>query len=71
MRFPEGMKNVIPILTAVAPASTMQRADGPHSGNPHVRKEVAAGIPQHTAWAFERPDGGRSFGFTGGHFHWN
>jgi hypothetical protein len=23
------------------------------------------------AWAFERPQGGRSFGFTGGHFHWN
>ncbi len=71
MRFPEGMKNVTPILSAVAPESTMQRPDGPHSGNPHVRKEVAAGIPQHMAWAFERTDGGRSFGFTGGHFHWN
>jgi putative membrane-bound dehydrogenase-like protein len=71
MRFPEGMKNVTPILSAVAPASTMERPDGPHSGNPHVRKEVAAGIPQHMAWAFERPNGGRSFGFTGGHFHWN
>lgn len=23
------------------------------------------------AWALERPDGGRSFGFTGGHFHKN
>ena len=23
------------------------------------------------AWAWERPDGGRSFGFTGGHFHEN
>jgi hypothetical protein len=22
-------------------------------------------------WAFERPDGGRSFGFTGGHTHAN
>jgi putative membrane-bound dehydrogenase-like protein len=71
MRFPEGMKNVTPILSAVAPDSTMQRPDGPHSGNPHVRKDVAAGLPQHMAWAFERPDGGRSFGFTGGHFHWN
>ena len=26
---------------------------------------------QHTAWAYERPNGGRSFGFTGGHYHWN
>ena len=23
------------------------------------------------AWAVERDDGGRGFGFTGGHFHWN
>ena len=23
------------------------------------------------AWAYERPGGGRGFGFTGGHFHWN
>jgi trehalose utilization protein len=23
------------------------------------------------AWAFDRKDGGRSFGFTGGHFHRN
>ena len=23
------------------------------------------------AWATERADGGRAFGFTGGHWHWN
>jgi trehalose utilization protein len=23
------------------------------------------------AWAFDRSDGGRSFGFTGGHYHRN
>ncbi len=71
MRFPEGMKGVTPILSAVPPASTMDRPDGAHSGNPTVRKEVARGDLQHVAWATERPDGGRSFGFTGGHFHWN
>lgn len=71
MRFPEGMKGVTPILSAVAPDHTMSRPDGPHSGNPAVRKEVAMKIPQHVAWATERPGGGRSFGFTGGHFHWN
>jgi putative membrane-bound dehydrogenase-like protein len=27
--------------------------------------------PQHVAWASERPNGGRGFGFTGGHNHWN
>ena len=71
MRFPEGMKGVTPILSAVPPASTMDRPDGAHSGNPTVRKEVARGELQHVAWATERPNGGRSFGFTGGHYHWN
>lgn len=69
MRFREGMKDVTPILTAIPPASTLSRPDGPHSGNPDVRK--TAGQPQHVAWACERPDGGRGFGFTGGHNHWN
>lgn len=69
MRFREEMKGVTPILTAIPPASTLSRPDGPHSGNPDVRKE--AGKPQHVAWACERPDGGRGFGFTGGHNHWN
>ncbi|MFQ3168549.1 MAG: type 1 glutamine amidotransferase [Limisphaerales bacterium] len=71
MRFVPGMKGVTPILSDVAPASTMKRGDGAHSGNPHVRKTVAAGAPQHVAWAFERKNGGRGFGFTGGHNHLN
>ncbi len=71
MRFPDGMKGVTPILSAVPPASTMDRPDGPHSGNPDVRREVARGTAQHVAWATERDNGGRSFGYTGGHFHWN
>ncbi len=71
MRFRPEMAGVTPVLSAVAPESTMLRADGPHSGNPDVRKAVAQGIPQTVAWIFERPNGGRSFGFTGGHYHWN
>ena len=70
-RFAKDMKGVTPILSDVAPAETMKRGDGAHSGNPHVRKSVAAGNPQHVAWAFERPNGGRGFGFTGGHNHPN
>lgn len=69
MRFREQMRGVTPILTAVPPASTLTRKDGPHSNNPHVRAKQ--GQPQHMAWATERPDGGRGFGFTGGHVHWN
>lgn len=71
MRFPDAMKGVTPILQAIAPEDTMRRPDGPHSGNPDVRRSVGAGEPQTVAWTFDRPDGGRSFGFTGGHFHWN
>ncbi len=69
MRFRDGMKGVTPILTAIPPESTMSRPDGAHSGNPSVREEVKNKVPQHTAWAVQREDGGRGFGFTGGHFH--
>jgi len=49
----------------------MERKNGPHSGNEAVRKLVGEGVPQVTAWAYNRPEGGRGFGFTGGHFHQN
>jgi type 1 glutamine amidotransferase len=71
MRFRDGMSGVLPILSAVAPASTMSRPDGAHEGNPAVRAAVKNGEPQIVAWACERPDGGRGFGFTGGHYHKN
>ncbi|MEP4149122.1 MAG: ThuA domain-containing protein [Halioglobus sp.] len=69
MRFQE--QGVTDILSAVAPESTMERRNGRHSGNDAVRKLVADGMPQVTAWAYERPGGGRGFGYTGGHFHRN
>jgi len=71
MRFPEGMKNVTPLLTAVPPEATRGRpgANDPHGGNPEVQKHQ--GEPEHVMWCTERPDGGRGFGFTGGHFHQN
>jgi type 1 glutamine amidotransferase len=69
MRFREGMEGVVPILSAVPPLSTTKRYDGPHSGNPTVRAAVERGDIQHTMWAATRDNGGRGFGFTGGHFH--
>jgi putative membrane-bound dehydrogenase-like protein len=69
MRFRKDMQGVTPILTAVAPDSTMSRKDGPHEGNPTVREEVKNKVPQHTSWAVQREDGGRGFGFSGGHYH--
>lgn len=71
MRFRDEMRGVTPVLSAHPPQSTMTRPDGAHSGNPAVRKAVAEREIQHVAWAAERDGGGRGFGFTGGHFHWN
>ena len=71
MRFQPGMEGVTPILSAVPPHETMSRPDGEHSGNPYVRRAVAQREPQHTGWVYQRPNGGRGFGFTGGHKHWN
>jgi len=69
MRFRDNMKGVTTLLSTVPPDSTLERPDGPHSGNPDVRKAVANKEPQHLAWCVERADGGRGFGFTGGHYH--
>ena len=71
MRFVEDTKGLTPILSAHPPKETLKRKDGPHSGNPHVRKAVASGEIQHVGWAYDRPTGGRGFGFTGLHFHNN
>jgi hypothetical protein len=71
MRFVEGMKGLTPILSDHPGPETLERPDGHHSGNPDVRKSVAAGNIQTVAWAYDRPGGGRGFGFTGGHNHMN
>ena len=69
MRFREGMQGVTPILSAVAPLSSLRSPEKPssHGGNPDVLRAVQAGEPQHLAWAYDRPDGGRGCGFTGYH----
>jgi type 1 glutamine amidotransferase len=61
IRFVPEMKNVTPVLRAVPP-DTVRRTEAAkqHPG----RDEIVA-------WTFDRPNGGRSFGFTGGHFHRN
>lgn len=69
IRFRPDGAGLTPILSAVPPKETLDKPDGLRSGNPDVRSKI--GQPQVVAWAFERPDGGRGFGFTGGHFHLN
>ena len=69
MRFKDQMEGVTALLSAVPPDSTRERPDGPHSGNPTVRGRK--GMAEHLGWVVERKDGGRGFGFTGGHWHVN
>jgi type 1 glutamine amidotransferase len=71
MRFPEGMKGVTPILTAVPPEKTRGSpgSSSTHGGNPHV--QARKGQPEHVMWTYDRPDGGRGFGITGAHYHRN
>ena len=50
----------------------LSRPENAHNNNPSVRKSIIEDKqPQHMAWATERPDGGRGFGCSGGHVHWN
>ncbi len=50
----------------------LSRPENAHNNNPHARKAVLEDkAPQHTAWATQRSDGGRGFGCSGGHDHWN
>jgi type 1 glutamine amidotransferase len=69
---PEG---VTPILSLVAPESAMNRPDTPRlglrEGNDDVWAAVRRREPQTVMWATQRADGGRGFGFTGGHYHSN
>jgi hypothetical protein len=71
MRFAPDMKGVTPVLSDVPPLETAKEESSSHGGNPAVHAEVKDGQPQVVAWAYDRPDGGRGFGFTGMHLHGN
>lgn len=60
----------VPILVA-APSDDVR--DGPYvyPKGPYPHIQAAKGRAEAMMWAVERPDGGRGFGFTGGHFHDN
>ncbi|QDT07360.1 Trehalose utilization [Rubripirellula lacrimiformis] len=59
-----------PILLAT-PSDDVR--DGPYvyPQGPYAHIQASAGRAEAMMWAVERADGGRGFGFTGGHFHDN
>jgi hypothetical protein len=73
MRFADDQENITPIFSALPPAESLKRSDGPHSGNPHVRAAVLERKEkQHLMWTYQRGTmPGRGFGITGAHYHWN
>ncbi len=70
MRFRPNHEGVVPLLVA-APSDDVR--DGPYvyPQGPYAHIVEAKGRDEIMMWAVEREDGGRGFGFTGGHFHKN
>lgn len=60
----------VPILVAV-PDDAVRSGPYVYPKGPYPHIQAASGRPEAMLWTVERPDGGRGFGFTGGHFHDN
>ena len=65
----EGLK-FTPILVA-SPSEKVRNGPYVYPQGPYPHIQANQGRAEAMMWAVERPDGGRGFGFTGGHFHDN
>lgn len=80
MRFADGLDgnrpqeaaglNFVPILVA-APSDSVRNGPYVYPKGPYEHIQAAKGRPEAMMWTVERENGGRGFGFTGGHFHDN
>ena len=71
IRFRDGMKGVTP-TSGHDPAGRAACREKMVSGRRQCRMCVRRSVSRRcTMWAYERPNGGRGVGFTGGHFHMN
>lgn len=70
MRWRPDMKGITPILVA-KPSEQVRKGPYVYPAGPYPHIVEAAGRDETMMWVYERPDGGRSFGFTGGHRHVN
>lgn len=61
---------VTPLLVA-KPTDAVRRGPYVSPRGPYDHIVAASGRDETMMWGYERPDGGRSFGFTGGHTHAN
>ena len=65
----EGMK-FVPILVAT-PSEQVRNGPYVYPKGPYPHIQASKGRAEAMMWTVERVDGGRGFGFTGGHFHDN
>lgn len=70
MRWVPGGKGVTPILTAT-PSDQVRGGPYVYPKGPYEHIVKASGRPETMMWVCDREDGGRGFGFTGGHRHVN
>ncbi len=59
-----------PLLVA-APSDAVRNGPYVYPPGPYPHIQAAKGRAEAMMWAVVRPDGGRGFGFTGGHYHDN
>jgi hypothetical protein len=80
MRFAEGFDAEGPAVVGgvtFTPVLVAKPSDATRNGpyvypqGPYPHIQAAKGRKEALLWAVDRPDGGRGFGFTGGHFHVN
>jgi hypothetical protein len=67
---PAVQKRVTPILVAT-PSDEVRKGPYVSPKGPYDHIVAASGQAESMMWVFERPDGGRGLGFTGGHTHAN
>jgi hypothetical protein len=70
MRWRADMKSLTPILVA-KPSDKVRKGPYVWPAGPYPHIVEASGRDETMMWVMERADGGRGFGFTGGHYHKN
>jgi len=70
IRFRPGMKDVTSLLVA-RPSDQVRKGPYVYPKGPYDHIVAASGQDETMMWCTERADGGRGFGFTGGHRHKN
>jgi len=67
---PGGIPGLTPILVAT-PTDEVRNGPYVYPKGPYPHIVAASGREETLMWTYERPKGGRGFGFTGGHTHAN